>query len=90
MAYNECVTHLHMDLVMSHRINVILDDQVWESLGQLPKGERSRLINNAIARELLRQQRQLAMEEMDRLRKTPRLTKETAEELVRRDRERDQ
>ena len=90
MAYNECVTHLHMDLVMSHRINVILDDEVWESLGQLPKGERSRLINNAIARELLHQQRQRAMEEMDRLRKTPRLTKETAEELVRRDRERDQ
>jgi hypothetical protein len=79
-----------MESVMSHRINVILDDQVWESLGQLPKGERSRLINNAIARELLRQQRQRAMEEMDRLRKTPRLTKETAEELVRRDRERDQ
>ena len=90
MAYNECVNHLHMESVMSHRINVILDDQVWESLGQLPKGERSRLINNAIARELLRQQRQRAMEEMDRLRKTPRLTKETAEELVRRDRERDQ
>ena len=90
MAYNECVTHLHMDLVMSHRINVILDDEVWESLGQLPKGERSRLINNAIARELLRQQRQRAMEEIDRLRKAPRLTKETAEELVRRDRERDQ
>jgi hypothetical protein len=79
-----------MESVMSHRINVILDDEVWESLGQLPKGERSRLINNAIARELLRQQRQRAMEEMDRLRKTPRLTKETAEELVRRDRERDQ
>ncbi len=75
---------------MSHRINVILDDEVWESLSQLPKGERSRLINNAIARELLRQQRQRAMEEMDRLRKTPRLTKETAEELVRMDRERDQ
>jgi hypothetical protein len=79
-----------MESVMSHRINVILDDEVWESLGQLPKGERSRLINNAIARELLRQQRQRAMEEMDRLRKTPRLTKETAEELVRRDRKRDQ
>jgi hypothetical protein len=79
-----------MESVMSHRINVILDDEVWESLGQLPKGERSRLINNAIARGLLRQQRQRAMEEMDRLRKTPRLTKETAEELVRRDRERDQ
>jgi hypothetical protein len=79
-----------MEPVMSHRINVILDDEVWKSLGQLPKGERSRLINNAIARELLRQQRQRAMEEMDRLRKTPSLTKETAEELVRRDRERDQ
>jgi hypothetical protein len=75
---------------MSRRINVILDDEVWESLSQLPKGERSRLINNAIARELLHQQRRRAMEEMDRLRKTPRLTKETAEELVRRDRERDQ
>jgi hypothetical protein len=90
MAYNKCVTHLHIDPVMSHRINVILDDEVWRSLSQLPKGERSRLINNAIARELLRQQRRRAMEEMDRLRKTPRLTKETAEELVRRDRERDQ
>ena len=75
---------------MSHRINVILDDEVWGSLSQLPKGERSRLINNAIARELLHQQRRRAMEEMDRLRNTPRLTKETAEELVRRDRERDQ
>lgn len=75
---------------MSHRINVILDDEVWESLSQLPKGERSRLINNAIARELLHQQRRRAMEEMDRLRKMPRLTKETTEELVRRDRERDQ
>lgn len=74
---------------MSHRINVILDDEVWESLGQLPKGERSRLINIAVARELLRQQRERAMTKMDRLRKTPRLIKETTEELVRRDRERD-
>src|SRR5436305_3034151 len=26
---------------MSHRINVVLDNEVWESLSQLPKGERS-------------------------------------------------
>lgn len=30
---------------MSHRINVILDDDIWESLQAVPKGERSPLVS---------------------------------------------
>jgi hypothetical protein len=87
MAYNECVTHLHMESVMSHRINVILDDEVWESLSQLPKGERSRVINQALQETLLRQRREEAFARIEELRKQMEPLGMSAEEWIRRDRD---
>ncbi len=87
MAYNECVTHLRMDPVMSHRINVILDDEVWESLSQLPKGERSRVINQALQETLLRQRREEAFARIEEMRKQMEPLGMSAEEWIRRDRD---
>jgi len=54
---------------MSHRINVLVNDDVWESLQKLPKGERSRFINQAVDERFLREKRENAMAEMDSLRR---------------------
>jgi len=53
---------------MAHRLNIMLDDAVWESLQQLPKGARSRYISRAVEERLRREQRQKAATEMDALR----------------------
>jgi len=53
---------------MAHRLNIMLDDAVWESLQQLPKGARSRYISQAVEERLRREQRQKAADEMDTLR----------------------
>lgn len=71
---------------MSHRINVILDDEVWESLGQLPKGERSRFVNEAVANELLKRQRLSAIASIDARRAKMKPVPGTSEEWIRRDR----
>ena len=71
---------------MSHRINVMIDDSVWAELQKVPQGERSRLISEAVGRELRLRGRARAATSMDRLRKTPRRTSASAEELVRADR----
>ncbi|MCI0536337.1 MAG: hypothetical protein L0Z50_14040 [Verrucomicrobiales bacterium] len=49
---------------MSHRINVLIDDQLWEDLRQIPKGERSRLINESLAERLKQKKRERLLEEM--------------------------
>jgi len=68
---------------MGHRINVIIDDPVWRKLQKIPQGERSRLINEAVGKELQRRSRTRAVVEMDKLRKTNRGAAGSAEELVR-------
>lgn len=73
--------------VMGHRVNVLIDDAVWVELQQIPLGERSRLISEAVRRELRQRGRAKAAVAMDQLRKTPRKTSESAEELVRADRD---
>lgn len=45
---------------MTHRINVMLDDEVWEQFKEIPKGERSKLINEAVSETLSRRQRREA------------------------------
>jgi hypothetical protein len=72
---------------MGHRINVMIDDPVWLELQKVPQGERSRLISEAVGRELQRRGRGSAAVEMDRLRKTRRKAAASAEELVRVDRD---
>lgn len=76
-----------MKYVMSHRINVMLDDQVWESLSQLPKGERSRVINQALQETLLRQRREEAFARIEELRKEMEPLGMSTEEWIRRDRD---
>lgn len=73
---------------MSVRANVMWDDAVWEELQRIPKGERSRLVNEAVSRTLELHRRERAMKEMDRLRaKLPRMNVNVVEE-VRKDRAR--
>lgn len=71
---------------MAHRVNVMIDDEVWQQLKTVPAGERSRLINEAVTMRLLIQRRVRASEKMDRLRKVGRSAKRSAEQQVRIDR----
>lgn len=73
---------------MSHRINIILDDDIWESLQAVPKGKRSPLVNQAIAAWLVQKNRRGAMEAMNALRKRARPVAGAAEDWVREDRDR--
>jgi hypothetical protein len=73
--------------MMSHRINVVLDNEVWESLSQLPKGERSRFINEAVANELLKRQRLEAIARIDARRAQMKPVPGSSEEWIREDRE---
>jgi hypothetical protein len=72
---------------MGHRINVMIDDPVWLDLQKIPQGERSRLISEAVGRELQRRGRGRAAAAMDRLRKTRRKAAASTEDLVRADRD---
>lgn len=76
---------------MAHRLNIILDDTVWESLQQLPKGARSRYISQAVEERLRRERRQRAAAEMDALRGKLRPLDDDIDvvEMLRKDRARD-
>lgn len=71
---------------MAHRINVILDDRVGEEFQQIPKGERSSLINQALEEILLRRRRQQAFARIRERAKTKKRLPGTTEEWVREDR----
>lgn len=72
---------------MAHRINVILDDAVWEQFQEIPKGERSKLINEAISETLSRRQRQEAWARIRERARTKEPLPGSAEEWVREDRD---
>ena len=68
---------------MSHRINVIVHDDMWRFLRKIPQGERSRTINLAL-REWAHKRRRLdAATEMDRLRNEQVTQPVTTAEIVR-------
>ncbi|MEA2079208.1 MAG: hypothetical protein U9P00_05000 [Pseudomonadota bacterium] len=69
----------------------MLDDAVWASLQQLPKGTRSRYICQAVEERLRRERQQKAAAEMDALRsKLPPLDDDVdVVEMLRKDRARD-
>lgn len=87
----KCVTivciPLSVEEALGHRINVMLDDSVWAELQKVPPGERSRLISEAVGKELRKRGRAQAAAAMDRLRASPRKVSRSAEELVRADRD---
>lgn len=68
---------------MSHRINVIVHDDVWRILRKVPQGERSRTINSALRDRALRHRRFDAAAEMDRLRSGADASQVSADEIVR-------
>jgi hypothetical protein len=72
---------------MSHRINVILDDEVWEQLKEVPQGECSRVINQALQESLLKRRRQQAFARVLELAKTLEPLPGGAEAWVRADRD---
>ena len=68
---------------MAHRINIVVQDDIWGLLQRVPQGERSRTIDLAL-REWARKRRRLdAAAAMDLLRKDSATTPVTTEEVVR-------
>lgn len=65
----------------------MLEDDVWAALQAIPPGERSRFLNEAAARELLRRQRVAAMARMDAARATMAPVPGTSEQWIREDRD---
>jgi hypothetical protein len=73
---------------MAHKVNIVLDDDVKTELDRLVgPGLRSRVINNALRRELLTIRRRQLSEEIDAIRaKTKPISTEEIVKLIRRDR----
>lgn len=72
---------------MSHRVNILLEDDVWTALRSLPRGERSRAVNKALARWFALQGRRGAVERLKQRRSTLQPVPGTSEEWVRADRD---
>jgi len=72
---------------MAHRVNFILDDKIWSDLQDIPKGERSRLVNHAVGNELLAHRRKKAVINMDKLRAKINPVEGASEAWIRQDRD---
>lgn len=72
---------------MAHRINIMLDDEVWEQFQAIPGGERSRFVNEVVALELLRRRQRDAWERLQALRQTLPPSPGHSEDWVREDRD---
>jgi hypothetical protein len=72
---------------MAHRVNVIFDDAVWQQLEEVPKGERSKLINQAVSESLVKYRRLRAIAALDELRKSMPKLPGTTEQWIREDRD---
>ena len=68
---------------MTHRINVVVQDDVWSLLQRIPQGDRSRTINLALREWADKRGRGEAMAEMDRLRQDSTMPAVSTEEIVR-------
>ena len=75
--------HTEGKVGMTHRINVVVQDDMWGLLQRIPQGDRSRTIDLAL-REWARKRRRLdAAAEMDRLRQDSTMPTVSTEEIVR-------
>ena len=52
---------------MSHRVNIVVQDDIWALLKRIPPGDRSRTINAALREWAQRRGRLDAVAELDRL-----------------------
>ena len=76
---------------MARRINVMIDDDSWDLLGNVPAGARSRVVNEALRDWVVRRRRKDATLDLAKLR--TRLSPATEAEVtswVRQDRDRKQ
>ena len=74
---------------MGHRTNIVIDDDIWEELKTLPRGEISRQVNAELANWAERRKRQRAGEAMDRIRSSlPTVGRRDIVEMLRQDRQR--
>lgn len=55
---------------MAHRVNIMLDDFSWRALKKAPKGERSQIVNSAVAEWFKTHKRAKAAQKMDKIRQT--------------------
>lgn len=74
---------------MPHRVNVMLEDDVWKILQKIPRGERSKMINLAVLSTIRSRQRKEACKRMDALAATlPAVSMAEIVSWLREDRER--
>ena len=72
---------------MGHRVNMMLDDEAWEIIQNIERGQRSRFVSEAVKQAVLLRRRRQAMERLDALRETLTHPGGSAEQWVREDRE---
>lgn len=68
---------------MAHRVNVMLNDEAWQVIRSLPRGQRSRFISRAVVNAASLDQRRDAAERLAGLRRGMEAPPKSAEELVR-------
>ena len=73
---------------MAHRVNVMLDEQAWAELQQIPRGERSRFVSEAVREAALRLSRRDAAARLLQIRSRIAKSEGSAEQWVREDRTR--
>ena len=74
---------------MSHRVNVVIQDEAWDVLAKLPRGERSRAVSAAILEWARLRKRRDAVARMDEMRATlPPVSTDEVVRWLRQDRER--
>jgi len=71
---------------VTHRANFILEDEVWDGLQAVPRGERSRFVNRAVDHELAAFRRRQAVAHLDKIRARMTPLAGNAEDWVREDR----
>ena len=74
------------DSDMSHRVNILLQDENWETFQSIPKGKRSTIINALLHDWAVRKQRGAAFKGIEAVTKNMKLLPGSAEEWIRHDR----
>jgi len=72
---------------MSHRVNILLQDENWKTFQSIPKGKRSSVINALLNDWAVRKQRGTAFKGIEAVTKNMKLLPGSAEEWIRRDRD---
>ena len=72
---------------MAHRVNIVLEDDVWERFQAIPGGERSRFINQILSLELLKRQQREAWAGIQDLRRVLPASEGHSEDWVREERD---